>query len=1793
MRRILLLILLVNIFCLTSSAQVVKIPLVISNGNSFVDSLFFGLDPTATNGIDPALGESQLPPLPPTGAFDARFIGTNIVPPLPIGEGLLRDYRQGSIYFIGTKIHQIRYQAAFSDTVSIIWNLPPGVTGRIYDVVTGNIINDTMYNSGILKVVNHTIFSSLFMRINYSLLGIPALISPPSGSINAPVRPFLYWSEVTGAASYRLQVSTDSLFANVVFDSSGIRVSGVTVPKGKLIYLTKYYWRVAAVNSYGQSGYSNKFNFTTIFPPPPAPNLFNPVNGSINVQINNLNFNWSKPYDPYMAGNNPPESKSPERYESDNPFIFMPDEDKSVSKYWFEMASDTMVLNNLIRDSLLTDTNKSVSGLINYTSYYWRVKAKNLSGWGSFSPWNKFRTISWLLLASGTSNVLKSVHFEDANTGFVVGDSATVLKTTNGGINWTPLNPGTTHSLSSVFFTDVNTGYVAGDMGVILKTTNGGTNWFALSSGTTNMLQSLFFTSAGTGYASGSGGIIIKTVNSGATWAPLSSGTSQWLNSIFFSNASSGYIVGDSGTVIKTINAGASWVSQTSTVNKWLSAVQFPASNTGYSVGYNGTIIKTVNGGANWISQASNTTKWLRALYFPDVNTGYAVGDSAVFLKTTNGGNIWIAQTASQKGFEWLQKLQERGTGLTSIYFPAPNIGYSAGNDGVIFKTVLLEIPVVPVPVSPANLSVGNVMPVTLNWNKSDRTETYSLQVSTDSLFNNIILNDSTVTDTSQTLNNLSILTRYYWHLKAINQGGESDFSAVWSFRTIGLPNMVNLIYPPDNSVNLPFNLNFVWNKPVEQTFGIKGSFQNVKIGNSVKGSYAVSNYWFELTTDTVLYTGIVKDSLLVDTNKFVTGLQILTKYFWRVKAKNEAGWGNFTAWNNFTTIIGAPSAPVLVYPANHEVGIVPSVTLDWDDAQGAETYRVQVSADSLFASLIINVAGLPVSEYNVPDRILAVLSNYFWRVSSTNAAGTSIYSDVFKFRTMGLPLTVNPVSPVNNSINIAALNTVFKWNRGLDQTLSKTGNNGKELNSKNTEKTGNDLRTKNTATTGTNAETTVKNIGTTGTDELTMVSKYWFELVTDTSSMAGLLQDTAIADTTKIISSLNNITDYYFRVKGRNEIGWGGFSAWYKFTTTVALPSLLTPANNSVDVSLSPALTWSTAATAITYDLQVSADTGFSALLYDLNGLPLPNYTVPVPLNIFTYYYWRVRATNSNGTSPYYSSPFTFRTVPNAPLSPALVSPSNNSTGLLLPVVLQWSKVNDASSYRLQVATDAAFTALVFNDSTLTDTSKVIPGLQPVTTYYWRVNSKNIAGTSAYSGTWNFRALGAPNPVTLLIPPNGAVNQPVSLTFVWSIATEPVTKLLGGIQGSDNSKQINDKGKSVTENGKSVADNGKSVTDDPLVISKYFFELTSDTVTFTGIYRDSTTTDTTLSVGGLLTGRDYFWRVKARNQVGNGMFTVWFRFTTISAIPTAPVLTAPANNSTGVSLTPAISWSAVTGAASYRLQVSTDSLFATTQFDTSGVTGTTVTVPVNKLTGLTKYYWRVNATNVSGTGPYSAVWNFRTLQNLALNLKVYLEGFWDGSTQVSDTTMVYLANITTPYAFVDSVKIILSASGTSSLNFSKAPNGNYYIVVNHRNHLETWSKLPQAFVTNISVAYDFSTSASQAFGDNMKQIGTVWVLYGGDANRDGSIDALDVALFIVQFGNSGYLSCDFNGDGSVDALDVPIIVANFGLGKAVPTLDIELPGNIRKQKVIEEIQTKYKLNGESEKKETFKQIKK
>jgi len=95
----------------------------------------------------------------------------------------------------------------------------------------------------------------------------------------------------------------------------------------------------------------------------------------------------------------------------------------------------------------------------------------------------------WLPLNSGTERNLYSVNFPETLTGYAVGDSGIILKTSDGGENWETSYYGQFSEFQSVFFNDALIGYTAGIS--IRKTTNGGSSWINQYSSPSSPLNSM------------------------------------------------------------------------------------------------------------------------------------------------------------------------------------------------------------------------------------------------------------------------------------------------------------------------------------------------------------------------------------------------------------------------------------------------------------------------------------------------------------------------------------------------------------------------------------------------------------------------------------------------------------------------------------------------------------------------------------------------------------------------------------------------------------------------------------------------------------------------------------------------------------------------------------------------------------------------------------------------------------------------------------------------------------------------------------------------------------------------------------------------------------------------------------------------------------------------------------------------------------------------------------------------------------------------------------------------------
>jgi hypothetical protein len=101
------------------------------------------------------------------------------------------------------------------------------------------------------------------------------------------------------------------------------------------------------------------------------------------------------------------------------------------------------------------------------------------------------------------------------------------------------------------------------------------------------------------------------------------------------------------------------------------------------------------------------------------------------------------------------------------------------------FSTFQKSIPDAPALKYPSNNSRYIPLTVTLNWNNVQKAERYHLQVSSDSSFSTLLLNDSSLSAPQKTTDPLLFGGKYFWRVRAAAPGGlYSRFSETWNFMT-------------------------------------------------------------------------------------------------------------------------------------------------------------------------------------------------------------------------------------------------------------------------------------------------------------------------------------------------------------------------------------------------------------------------------------------------------------------------------------------------------------------------------------------------------------------------------------------------------------------------------------------------------------------------------------------------------------------------------------------------------------------------------------------------------------------------------------------------------------------------------------------------------------------------------------------------------------------------------------------------------------------------------------------------
>jgi hypothetical protein len=295
-----------------------------------------------------------------------------------------------------------------------------------------------------------------------------------------------------------------------------------------------------------------------------------------------------------------------------------------------------------------------------------------------------------------------------------------------------------------------------------------------------------------------------------------------------------------------------------------------------------------------------------------------------------------------------------------------------------------------PVLIEPNNNDKGVPLNSRFSWNMVSSATNYNVQVASDLLFKNIIVDKHLNNNTYEIQlpeNNKS----YFWRVRAYHIGDTSSWSDTWSFTT-ELPIPV-LEYPSNNEMNADTSGKFLWND----------------CGKNL-------GYNIVLSKDSI-FTDIVSNFFIIPNNLDYEALEYNREYYWKVRCISENDTGNWSEIFKFETRL---SRPVLISPADRQIITTNKLLLIWNNVPGSTIYNIDVGYDRDFLNIYQkeqNFTGTSLILNNIPKG-----TELFWRVSANNDKKSSQWSEIRSFKVMyNDTLIPKPIllSPDDNAIEI------------------------------------------------------------------------------------------------------------------------------------------------------------------------------------------------------------------------------------------------------------------------------------------------------------------------------------------------------------------------------------------------------------------------------------------------------------------------------------------------------------------------------------------------------------------------------------------------------------------------------------------------------------------------------------------------------------------------------------------------------------------------------------------------------
>lgn len=521
------------------------------------------------------------------------------------------------------------------------------------------------------------------------------------------------------------------------------------------------------------------------------------------------------------------------------------------------------------------------------------------------------------------------------------------------------------------------------------------------------------------------------------------------------------------------------------------------------------------------------------------------------------------------------------------------------------------------------------------------------------------------------------------------------------------------------------------------------------------------TGYRVQIALDDEFMT-VVHDQI-VASNTHTHLLEDANTYYWRVRAVNDGVWSTVYQF----TLTPSIATPTLIAPADMTITTAHLMTFTWNSVNGVSDYQIQISTKSDFTDIINDQTVVsPTHSFEFTS-----FGTYYWRVR----ANYSAWSDVRQLTIQPL-LPPTLIAPIHNS-SVDILTVDYSWDAVAGATAYEIQTSPytsfsttlysevvTNLTYSYTYPTSGVQNWRVRAISGTllgewSEVRQVHIVPVTPTPTLLepqtgmttnsffiplswtpviIVMYYEIELAPEPTfgHATGYIRKTSTIPSITIDMPFGGL--YYWRV--RAFIAGSGFSEWSEVRSfqilPIPVPTLQQPAQNSTVFGLSANFTWQTVPDMPSYVIQIATNSNFTALVHTnhVEGTNQFTYTLP----IHNTYYWRVAGAsyspeNSTLHQGAWSTPYTF-TTSSLPPAPNLLLPLDNVTLSDATTQFTWQTVNDATGYRIQIASDDTFTT-IFDDQTVLTNSHAY-SIATNGDYVWRVQTLTLNHVSDWSVT-------------------------------------------------------------------------------------------------------------------------------------------------------------------------------------------------------------------------------------------------------------------------------------------------------------------------------------------------------------------------------------------------------------------------------------------------------------------------